>query len=178
MQTAGEKAFVDYMGAKGKIDMQNEEIKINPKKLYMSGFPIGTTPLQVQSLFEKCSKVTIPKSRFLKGKSYGLIFFNNESDAKAAFESAQNMKIGGADVTVVFSKVLTHGTIETDKKSPLPPDNDKENQLDGSPSKKQNIDKKEKIEEQKQEDKKEKCDNVEEVIKEMKTSITSEDSKA
>ncbi|CAL4059587.1 unnamed protein product [Meganyctiphanes norvegica] len=69
MQTAGEKAFVDYMGAKGKIHMQNEEIKINPKKLYMSGFPIGTTPLQVQSLFEKCSKVTIPKSRFLKGKS-------------------------------------------------------------------------------------------------------------
>jgi len=171
MQTAGEKAVVDYMGDKGKFALQNQEMKINPNKLFISNLPKSTTPLQVKSLFEKCSKVTIPKSKLAGGKSYGFIFFDDESDAKSAFESGQNIKIGGVDVTVVFSKVKTHETLKSSEKRPLPQDNENENQVDESPSKKQNID----MEVQQKEDEEEVKDKVDEV---KKASDDEEDSDA
>merc|ERR1712106_1280989 len=95
------------------------------------------------------------------GKSYGFIFFEDESDAKSAFESGQNIQIGGVDVTVVFSKVKTHETLKSGEKRPLPQDNENENQGDESPSKKQNID----MEVQQKEDEEELKDKVDEVKK-------------
>merc|ERR1712218_351367 len=51
----------------------------------------------------------IPANSKKKGTSYGFVQFSSPGDAKAAFDAAKGLSIGGHKITVLFAKI-------TDKK--------------------------------------------------------------
>merc|ERR1712055_446676 len=62
------------------------------------------------------SHADIPANSKKKGTSYGFVQFSSPGDAKAAFDAAKGLSIGGHKITVLFAKITDKKTEVVQKK--------------------------------------------------------------
>jgi len=108
-QFKGSELYVDFVGEKSK-KMKGGAVKdkasFNPTRLFVSGLVSGVTKTNLKEMFPKSASADIPISsrKSKKATSYGFVQFSSPSDAKAAFDAAQNLEISGHPITVLFAK--------------------------------------------------------------------------
>merc|ERR1712212_832754 len=76
---------------------------------FICGLAPGVSKTNLKEMFPKASHADIPANSKKKGTSYGFVQFSSPGDAKAAFDAAKGLSIGGPRTTVLFAKI-------TDKK--------------------------------------------------------------
>merc|ERR1712098_106675 len=106
-QFQGSELFVDFVGAASRSKKQRDmkdKSQFNPTRLFISGLAQGVTKSNLKAMFPKCSSADIPANVRKKGTAYGFIQFSSPSDAKAAFDAAQNLEVAGHPITVLFAK--------------------------------------------------------------------------
>merc|ERR1712029_796678 len=106
-QFQGSELFVDFVGAASRSKKQRDmkdKSQFNPTRLFISGLAQGVTKSNLKAMFPKCSSADIPANVRKKGTAYGFVQFSSPSDAKAAFDAAQNLEISGHPITVLFAK--------------------------------------------------------------------------
>merc|ERR1712223_1654803 len=114
-QFKGKELIVDFVGeaSKNKSQKVKSEDKapsrLNPTRLFICGLAPGVSKTNLKEMFPKASHADIPANSKKKGTSYGFVQFSSPGDAKAAFDAAKGLSIGGHKITVLFAKI-------TDKK--------------------------------------------------------------
>ena len=118
--------YVDFVGVKSKGQKGNtgnlKKMPINPTRLMVSGLTDAITEDQLRKLFPKCVKAEIPKRVAKKEGRYGFVQFSNPAEAKAAFDAANELKIGSGEgathLSVLFARVNKPGDqlLSPDKK--------------------------------------------------------------
>merc|ERR1711915_375947 len=106
-QYEGSELFVDFVGAASRSKKQRDmkdKSQFNPTRLFISGLAKGVTKSNLKAMFPKCSSADLPATAKKKGAAYGFIQFSSPSDAKAAFDAAQNLEVNGHPITVLFAK--------------------------------------------------------------------------
>ena len=106
-QFQGSELYVDFVGAKSKKMAGGggkDKSQFNPTRLFVSGLAPGVTKTNLKEMFPKSASADIPQSSRKKGTSYGFVQFSTPSDAKSAFDAAQNLEISGHPITVLFAK--------------------------------------------------------------------------
>merc|ERR1712058_92917 len=106
-QYKGSELFVDFVGAASRSKKQRDmkdKSQFNPTRLFISGLAKGVTKSNLKAMFPKCSSADLPATARKKGTAYGFIQFSSPSDAKAAFDAAQNLEVAGHHITVLFAK--------------------------------------------------------------------------
>merc|ERR1712058_132382 len=106
-QYEGSELFVDFVGAASRSKKQRDmkdKSQFNPTRLFISGLAKGVTKSNLKAMFPKCSSADLPATARKKGTAYGFIQFSSPSDAKAAFDAAQNLEVAGHPITVLFAK--------------------------------------------------------------------------
>merc|ERR1712130_1095424 len=114
-QYKGKELIVDFVGEASKNKSQKGKVedkapsRLNPTKLFICGLAPGVSKTNLKEMFPKASHADIPANSKKKGTSYGFVQFSSPGDAKAAFDAAKGLSIGGHKITVLFAKI-------TDKK--------------------------------------------------------------
>merc|ERR1719471_2731041 len=106
-QFQGTEIFVDFVGEKSRTKKSRDSkdtFQFNPTRLFISNLAKGVTKTNLKEMFPKCSHADIPQAARKKGTGYGFIQFSSPSDAKAAFDAAQNLEVAGHPITVLFAK--------------------------------------------------------------------------
>ena len=106
-QFQGTEIFVDFVGEKSRTKKSRDSkdtSQFNPTRLFISNLATGVTKTNLKEMFPKCSHADIPQAARKKGTGYGFIQFSSPSDAKAAFDAAQNLEVAGHPITVLFAK--------------------------------------------------------------------------
>merc|ERR1719397_1002173 len=111
----GKELIVDFVGEASKNKSQKAKTedkapsRLNPTRLFICGLAPGVSKTNLKEMFPKASHADIPANSKKKGTSYGFVQFSSPGDAKAAFDAAKGLSIGGHKITVLFAKI-------TDKK--------------------------------------------------------------
>jgi len=115
-QYKGKELIVDFVGEASKNKAQGKgktedkaPSRLNPTRLFICGLAPGVSKTNLKEMFPKASHADIPANSKKKGTSYGFVQFSSPGDAKAAFDAAKGLSIGGHKITVLFAKI-------TDKK--------------------------------------------------------------
>jgi len=114
-QYKGKELIVDFVGEASKNKSQKGKTedkapsRLNPTRLFICGLAPGVSKTNLKEMFPKASHADIPANSKKKGTSYGFVQFSSPGDAKAAFDAAKGLSIGGHKITVLFAKI-------TDKK--------------------------------------------------------------
>jgi len=114
-QYKGKELIVDFVGEASKNKSQKGKAedkapsRLNPTRLFICGLAPGVSKTNLKEMFPKASHADIPANSKKKGTSYGFVQFSSPGDAKAAFDAAKGLSIGGHKITVLFAKI-------TDKK--------------------------------------------------------------
>merc|ERR1719376_1946583 len=115
-QYKGKELIVDFVGEASKNKAQGKgktedkaPRRLNPTRLFICGLAPGVSKTNLKEMFPKASHADIPANSKKKGTSYGFVQFSSPGDAKAAFDAAKGLSIGGHKITVLFAKI-------TDKK--------------------------------------------------------------
>jgi len=114
-QYKGKELIVDFVGEASKNKSQKGKVedkapsRLNPTRLFICGLAPGVSRTNLKEMFPKASHADIPANSKKKGTSYGFVQFSSPGDAKAAFDAAKGLSIGGHKITVLFAKI-------TDKK--------------------------------------------------------------
>jgi len=114
-QYKGKELIVDFVGEASKNKSQKAKTedkapsRLNPTRLFICGLAPGVSKTNLKEMFPKASHADIPANSKKKGTSYGFVQFSSPGDAKAAFDAAKGLSIGGHKITVLFAKI-------TDKK--------------------------------------------------------------
>jgi len=114
-QYKGKELIVDFVGEASKNKSQKGKVedkapsRLNPTRLFICGLAPGVSKTNLKEMFPKASHADIPANSKKKGTSYGFVQFSSPGDAKAAFDAAKGLSIGGHKITVLFAKI-------TDKK--------------------------------------------------------------
>ena len=106
-QFKGSELYVDFVGEKSKKmkgGAGKDKSLFNPTRLFVSGLAPGVTKTNLKEMFPKSALADIPSSSRKKGTSYGFVQFSTPSDAKAAYDAAQNLEISGHPITVLFAR--------------------------------------------------------------------------
>ena len=106
-QFNGSELYVDFVGEKSQTKKSRDakdKSQFNPTRLFISGLAHGVTKSNLKGMFPKCASAEIPRVGKKKGSAYGFIQFSSPSDAKAAFDAAQNLEVNGHPITVLFAK--------------------------------------------------------------------------
>ena len=106
-QFQGSELFVDFVGEKSRTKKARDgkdKAQFNPSRLFISGLAAGVTKSNLKAMFPKCSGAEIPSLGKKKGTAYGFVQFSTPSDAKAAFDAAQDLEVAGHPITVLFAK--------------------------------------------------------------------------
>jgi RNA recognition motif-containing protein len=111
LSTKQEKFYVDFVGEKSK-NVKNISKKskrpINPVRLFVNGLGPGVNPETLKQLFPKCKSADIPAKRERSKKSsstFGFVEFQSPADAKAAFDAAKDLNVGGHHITVLYARI-------------------------------------------------------------------------
>merc|ERR1711934_291161 len=110
-QYKGKELIVDFVGeaSKNKPQKGKSEDKapsrLNPTRLFICGLAPGVNKTNLKEMFPKASHADIPANSKKKGTSYGFVQFSSPGDAKAAFDAAKGLSIGGHKITVLFAKI-------------------------------------------------------------------------
>merc|ERR1712192_348184 len=115
-QYKGKELIVDFVGEASKNKAQGKgktedkaPSRLNSTRLFICGLAPGVSKTNLKEMFPKASHADIPANSKKKGTSYGFVQFSSPGDAKAAFDAAKGLSIGGHKITVLFAKI-------TDKK--------------------------------------------------------------
>jgi len=95
------KLIVDFVGAKtsSQVERKMSQLKVNPTRLTVMGLLPGATKATLKLMFPKAISAHVNSS---KGSPDGVLQFSSSQDAKAAFDAAKNIDIGGHKLTVLY----------------------------------------------------------------------------
>jgi len=115
----GKEIFVDYMGKKsahksGKASVVRD---VDPKKLYITGFPNETTELEMKQLFPKASEVIL-LTRGTAKKSLGFAFakFDDAEVCADEMKRVADKEFKGNKLVVVYANLITDAQLEARKR--------------------------------------------------------------
>jgi len=115
----GKEIFVDYMGKKsahksGKAPVVKE---VDPKKLYITGFPKETTELEMKQLFPKASEVIL-LTRGTAKRSLGFAFakFDDADVCADEMKRVAEKEFKGSKLVVLYANLITDAQIEARKR--------------------------------------------------------------
>merc|ERR1712168_776343 len=100
---------VDYVGSKSAVNKAGsnkpELTVIDPKKLYVSGFPLTVNKDGLKSLFPTSVDIHLPiRSKTNLPCGYAFVFFASEEQAKAAHKRLHDTEHEGHELVVLFAK--------------------------------------------------------------------------
>jgi len=98
-QFKGNEVYVDFVTS-GKAKKGG----LDPTRLYVCGLAEGFEERNLKEMFPKAMHADIPFKSKKRGSSYGFVLFSNPTDAKAAFDAAQDLTIDNLKITVLFAK--------------------------------------------------------------------------
>uniref|UniRef100_A0A914DHW1 RRM domain-containing protein n=1 Tax=Acrobeloides nanus TaxID=290746 RepID=A0A914DHW1_9BILA len=105
--------FVDYCDERSNKKPETEkpskaQTPINPLELVVINLPKDIKREQIQLVFKNAVNIAMNKS--LHNNIFkAFVRFDNEKDARDAFEKSKNLKIGGEPVDVFFTRIQTQG---------------------------------------------------------------------
>jgi len=115
----GSELIVDFVGGKAssQVERKMSQLKVNPTRLTVMGLLPGATKATLKLMFPKAISAHVNSS---KGSPDGVLQFSSSQDAKAAFDAAKNIDIGGHKLTVLYDTQGKRARMKYDDESEEP----------------------------------------------------------